>query len=141
MNHLGSEGLPNIIQTAEGDGPIFVGVTDTGRSVQSQWTGSTPKDIYSIDVKTGERTLVKKNHNVQVYPSSTGKYIVLYDNKTKHYLAWDGTALKNITAKIKLPLYNEDHDTPSDPNPYGIMGWHEGDSALYVYDRYDIWKV
>jgi dipeptidyl aminopeptidase/acylaminoacyl peptidase len=21
------------------------------------------------------------------------------------------------------------------------MGWHEGDSAVYVYDRYDVWKV
>ncbi|MDQ6609233.1 MAG: prolyl oligopeptidase family serine peptidase, partial [Bacteroidota bacterium] len=28
-----------------------------------------------------------------------------------------------------------------DPNPYGIMGWQEGDSAVYVYDRYDVWKV
>jgi dipeptidyl aminopeptidase/acylaminoacyl peptidase len=141
MQHLGSEGLPNILQTAEGDGPIFVGVTDTGRRVQAQWTGSTLKDIYAIDVKTGERKLVKKNHDGQVYPSSAGRYILLYDSKVKHYFAWDGKSLKNITAKIKTPLYNEDNDTPDDPNPYGVMGWHQGDSALYVYDRYDVWRV
>ncbi|MDB5209165.1 MAG: family peptidase, partial [Flavisolibacter sp.] len=138
---LGFLGLPNIIQTAEGDGKTFIAVTDTGRRVAAQWTGSSLKDIYAVDVATGERKLVKKNHDGDVFPSSTGKYILLYDNKAKNYFAWDGTGLKNITAKIKVPLYDEEHDSPNDPNPYGVMGWHEGDSAVYVYDRYDIWKV
>ena len=138
---LASAGLPNIIQTAEGDGDVFIGITDTNRRVQGQWMGGTPKDIYAINVKTGERKLVKKNHDGNTYPSSTGKYILLYDNKAKHYFAWDGTALKNITSKIKVPLYDEEHDSPSDPNPYGVMGWHEGDSAVYVNDRYDVWRV
>ncbi len=138
---MGSVGLPTIIQMAEGDGDFFVGVTDTNRRVQSQWLGSTLKDVYSIDVKTGERKLVKKSHGGQIYPSSTGKYILLYDNKARNYFAWDGMALKNITSKIKVPLYNEEADTPDDPNPYGVMGWQEGDSAVYVYDRYDVWKV
>jgi dipeptidyl aminopeptidase/acylaminoacyl peptidase len=138
---LGSPGLPTVIATNEGDGKTFIAVTDTGRRVQLQWTGTTLKDIYAIDVKTGERKLVKKSHDGAVYPSSIGKYILLYDNKAKNYFAWDGTGLKNITSKIKAPLYNEENDVPDDPNPYGIIGWHEGDSAVYVYDRYDVWKV
>jgi dipeptidyl aminopeptidase/acylaminoacyl peptidase len=141
MKQLGSEGLPLVIPTDEGDGDYFVAVTDTGRRVEAQWTGNTKKDVYAINVKTGERILVKKNHDGQVYPSSTGKYILLYDNKAKNYFVWDGKALKNITSKIKHPLYDELNDVPDDPNPYGIMGWHEGDSAVYVYDRYDVWKV
>jgi dipeptidyl aminopeptidase/acylaminoacyl peptidase len=138
---LGSIGLPNVIPTGDGDGKTFIAVTDTGRRITAQWTGSSLKDIYAVDVATGERKLVKKNHDGNVFPSSTGKYILLYDNKAKNYFAWDGTGLKNITAKIKVRLYDEDHDSPSDPNPYGVMGWHEGDSAVYVYDRYDVWKV
>jgi dipeptidyl aminopeptidase/acylaminoacyl peptidase len=141
MKQLGSEGLPLVIPTNEGDGDYFLAVTDTGRRVEGQWTGNTKKDVYSIDLRTGKRTLVKKNHDGQFYPSSTGKYILLYDNKAKNYFAWDGKSLKNITSKIKVPLYDEQFDMPDDPNPYGIMGWHEGDSAVYVYDRYDVWKV
>lgn len=143
VKQLGSEGLPLVIPTNEGDGDYFLAVTDTGRRVEAQWTGNTKKDVYAINVKTGERTLVKKNHDGQVYPSSTGKYILLYDNKAKNYFAWDTQkkSLKNITSKIKVPLYDEQFDMPDDPNPYGIMGWHEGDSAVYVYDRYDVWKV
>ena len=127
--------------TAEGDGRYFLVVTDTNRRVAGQWTGNTLDDVYSVDVVTGERKLVKKNFDGFTFPSSTGKYILLYDRKTKQYLAWDGNAVKTISSKIKVPLYNEDHDSPSDPAPYGIMGWHEGDSAVYVYDRYDIWKI
>ncbi|HEY0040539.1 MAG TPA: S9 family peptidase, partial [Flavisolibacter sp.] len=138
---MGSTAFPTVLPMAESDANIFVAVTDTGRRVESQWTGETMKDIYAIDMKTGAKKLVKKNHVGNIYPSSTGKYILLYDNKTRHYHAWDGTGLKNITAKISVPLYDEEHDTPSDPNPYGIMGWHEGDSAVYIYDRYDVWKV
>ncbi|HEU4634047.1 MAG TPA: prolyl oligopeptidase family serine peptidase [Flavisolibacter sp.] len=141
MEQLGSVGLPNIIQTAEGDGDVFLAITDTGRRVEAQWAGSTKKDVYALNLITGARTLVKKNHDGSIYPSSTGKFILLYDNKAKHYFAWDGKGLKNITARIKVPLYDEDYDTPDDPNPYGIMGWHEGDSAVYIYDRYDVWKV
>lgn len=138
---LASPGLPNVVTTDEGDGETFIGITDTGRRVQAQWTGSALKDIYAVNAATGERTLVKKNFDGDAFPSSTGKYILLYDNKAKHYFAWDGKAVKNITAKIPVALYDEENDMPSDPNPYGVMGWHQGDSAVYIYDRYDVWKV
>jgi dipeptidyl aminopeptidase/acylaminoacyl peptidase len=138
---LGTPGLPTVLSTADGDGAMFVGITDSGRRVQAQWTGRTLKDVYAIDPATGERTLVKKNFSGNVYPSAGGKYILLYDNKAKNYFSWNGKELKNITAKIPVLLYDEENDVPSEPNPYGVMAWHEGDSAVYVYDRYDVWKV
>lgn len=138
---LGSTGLPNVIPTAEGDGNYFVGITDTGRRVQAQWTGNTLKDIYAINPVTGARTLVKNDFDGNVYPSASGNYILLYDNKLKHYFTWDGKTVRNITAKIKTPLYDEENDVPADPDPYGVMGWHKGDSAVYIYDMFDVWKV
>ena len=141
MQQIGSEAIPMVLPTNEGDGDYFVAITDTGRRVEAQWTGNTKKDVYAVNVKTGERILVKKNHDGQVYASSTGKYILLYDNKARNYFAWDGKSLKNATSKINVPLYDEENDVPDDPNPYGIMGWHEKDSFVYVYDRYDVWKV
>lgn len=141
MRQLGSKGLPTVIQTNEGDGDYFIAVTDTGRRIESQWSGATKKDIYALNVETGEQLLVKKNHDGSVFPSPSGKYILLYDNKAKNYFAWDGKTVKNMSARIKVPLYDELNDVPDDPNPYGVMGWQEGDSAVYVYDRYDVWKL
>jgi dipeptidyl aminopeptidase/acylaminoacyl peptidase len=138
---LGSAGLPTVLAAGEGDGRLFAGVTDTGRRVALQWTGNTIKDVYAIDPETGARTLVKKNFDGYAFASAGGNYLLLYDNVLKQYLTWDGKNLRNISSKITTSLANEENDMPAHPNPYGIMGWHQDDSAVYVYDRYDVWKL
>ena len=112
--------------------------------MESQWTGNTKKDIYVIDANTGRQQLVKADLQGIISPSfisPKGSYIVWYDSKARHYFAFDGKTQKNITSSIKTPLYNEEHDSPSDPSPYGIMKWQEDESAVYIYDRYSVWKV
>jgi acetyl esterase/lipase len=144
IEQLGSEEIPVVYQTNEGDGETFVGITDVGKRIESQWTNTTKKDIYAIHVKDGIRKLVKKDLQGVIAPSyisPTGKYIMWYDSKAKNYFAYDGDSIRNITSKIKVPLYNEEHDSPSDPPPYGVMGWREGDSMAYIYDRYDMWGI
>jgi dipeptidyl aminopeptidase/acylaminoacyl peptidase len=141
IKQLGSRELPQVIQTNEGDGDRFVGVTDFGKRVESQWLGNTLKDIYAIDVNTGDKKLVKQNLYGQVYLSSTGKYIMWYDRKVKNYFTWDGTTTRNITEKIKAPLYQEDWDTPDDPLPYGVVKWEKEDSNVLINDRFGIWAV
>jgi dipeptidyl aminopeptidase/acylaminoacyl peptidase len=144
MEQLGSKEIPQVMMSNEGDGDQFVGVTDFGRRVESQWTGNTKKDIYAINVNDGTKKLVKENLQGFVAPGSvspSGKYVVWYDSKAKNYFCWDGDTVKNITQKIKTPLYNEEHDSPSDPPPYGVMGWLKDDAAVFIYDRYDVWKI
>ena len=141
LMHLGSKEFPTVLQTAEGDGKYFFAITDTGRRVAAQWSGTTLKDIYAIDMATGKWIPVKKNYKGQIYPSPDGSYLLLYDNINKQYHSWSGNVWKNITGKIPTALYDEDHDSPSDPSPYGIAGWHQNDSFVYIYDRYDIWQV
>lgn len=144
IKQLGSKELPVVYQTNEGDGETFVGVTDFGKRVESQWKGTTLKDIYAINMADGSQKLVIKDLHGFITPqyiSPTGKYIMWYDRKAKNYFAYDGKETRNITSKIKVPLWNEEYDNPDYPPPYGVMGWHEGDSAVYIYDRYDVWKV
>ena len=144
LEQLASEEIPVVYQTNEGDGDTFVGVTDAGKRVESQWTGSTKKDIYAVNVKNGSKKLVKKDLQgiiTSSYISPTGRHIMWYDSKARNYFSYDGDSTRNITAKIKVPLYDEDYDSPGNPSPYGVVGWHEGDSSVYIYDRYDVWKI
>ncbi len=144
ITQLGSREIPTIYPANEGDGETFVGVTDFGKRIESQWQGNTLKDIYAINVADGTKKLVVKDLHGFITPqyiSPTGKYIMWYDRKARHYFAYDGEKTKNITARIKVPLWNEEYDNPDYPPPYGVMGWHEGDSAVYVYDRYDVWSI
>ena len=144
MAQLGSEEIPVVYRTDEGNGELFIGVTDFGKRIESQWTGNTLKDIYSIQVKNGSRKLVKANLNgviTPAYASPSGRHILWYDFKEKDYFVWNGDSVTNLTARIKVPLYDEEHDSPSDPFPYGIMRWQEDEKFVYLYDRFSIWKV
>lgn len=144
VHQLASKEIPIVYPAGEGDGDQFPGVTDFGKRIESQWMGNTRKDIYSIQVNDGTRKLVKKDMQGIITPSyvsPSGKYFMWYESKSKNYFVYDGDSIRNITSKIKVPLWNEEHDSPSDPPPYGVMGWHEGDSAVYIYDRYDAWKI
>ena len=141
---LGSKEIPQVIQTDEGDGEQFVGITDFGKRIESQWTGTTKKDIYAINLDEDTRKLIKKDMDGEISPSyisPTGKYIMWYDNKARDYFVWDGRTIKNITDKIKVPLYDEENDVPTDPSPHGVMEWMEGDTTVFIYDRYDVWEV
>ncbi len=144
IQQLASKEIPLVYSTNEGDGDQFVGVTDFGRRVEGQWTGVTKRDIYAINVNDGSTKLVKKDLLGVITPnyiSPTGKSILWYDSKAKNYFVWDGKETRNITAKVKVPLWNEEHDSPSDPPPYGVVKWEENDNAVLINDRFGIWKI
>ncbi|ANH79578.1 peptidase S9 [Niabella ginsenosidivorans] len=144
MIQIGSKNLPTVYEASESDGRYFIAVTDTGRRVESQWTGNTKKDICKFSVDDNKLIPVIKNLDGDLRPSwfsPSGKYILWYDNQTKNYFVHDGEKARSITRAIKVPLYDEENDVPDDPRPYGIMGWEEGGQYVLIYDRYDIWKV
>ena len=47
----------------------------------------------------------------------------------------------NLTEKLGLNFWREDHDTPSLPPAYGTAGWTADDRSVLLYDKYDIWEV
>ncbi len=138
---LGDETLENVQTGYEMDAPIFVGSDNRDYRVEAQWMGGGRTDIYTVDPNTGKRTLVKKAAEGYGTLSAAGKYVAWYDRKAKHYFTWSDGQNRNISSKVKTALYDEDNDVPNDPGAYGQMGWHDRDEALYVYDRYDIWKL
>jgi len=138
---MAGPGLPELRISGEGDGRYFLALTDTGRRVSTQWTGRTKSDLYAIDTKTGKNSLIRKNFEGFATASPSGNYILMYNAKEGQYYTWDGVATRKISGAIKTKLNDEENDVPDYANPYGILGWHEKDSFLYVYDRYRIWQL
>jgi len=75
--------------------------------------------------------------------SPMGNYLLYYSYSDS---TWNSYSVKNktftcLTAKIPVNFFDEEHDAPEQPSPYGIAGWTENDGYVLVYDRYDIWKI
>lgn len=140
---IGNPFFRNIIQTNEGDGAVFYGVSDEGKRIATQWQGASFSDIYAINPLTGNKQLIVRDFKGNTYPSSTGKFLVVYDEVKKKYSAYSSESQKmtSIATDIKLPLYDIENDVPDDPNAYGVVGFTENDESLLIYDQFDIWQI
>ena len=120
---LANKRFPHIQQTLEGDGDVFYTVSDFGKRVAKQWQGYTFSDLYAINPITGYAKLILANYKGNIYPSYTGKHLLIYEDKKKAYTIYNVATqkLSAIATDIKYPLYDEDNDVPDDPNPYGIL--------------------
>ena len=98
-------------------------------------------DYYLVNTSDGSRKplLTKQRGNVSLSPNA--KYAVYFDGKDWHSYSVNGGSSVNLTKSIAVSFYNEENDTPSTPNSYGVAGWTKDDADVLIYDRYDIWRV
>ena len=142
-SQLGSPKFEPIRVTQEGDGKYFYAVSDSGKRVEQQWQGFTKKDIFVINSNDGSNKQIMTNVRANIYPSYTGKYLLVYDEDKKQYSCYDADSNKTqpVAKDIPYALYDEENDEPDAPKAYGIVKWMENDKYVLIYDRYDIWKV
>ena len=119
-------------------------LTDTANRVAMQWQGNTFKRAYLVSTRTGERLAINpKASKSRFQLSPGGQYAVWYDYDAQAWLAYSAATRKtiNLTAQAKVDFTDEENDSPTDPQPYGLAAWTENDAAVLLYDRYDIWKI
>jgi len=98
-------------------------------------------DAYAVDSRDGSRVRFASRLKGGVDLSPGGGYAVYY--RDGHWYLHDvrRAVTRNLTAKLGVSFAYEDHDKPSPPPGYGIAGWVEGDRAVLIYDKYDIWEL
>jgi len=141
FHQLADSDIPAVLTSKEGDGDLFIGITDKGNRISMQWEGSTSKSVYLINPLSGERRNIVSGLDGMPQISPDGNYVIWYDMNKRHYFTYSAGVIRNISKSIVFKLYDEDYDMPSNPTPYGIMKWHQKDSFVYVYDKYDIWRL
>lgn len=141
---LGDSVSKEVRTIQKGNGTVALGIDQSPYKLQSSWTGDSNADYYLIQIQTGERTKILQNKSM-VSLSPGGKYVSWYNPADSAFYtkSTENSAggLVNLSAKIPVSLCDERWDSPSDPNPYGIAGWAENDQYVFIYDRFDIWRI
>ncbi len=103
------------------------------------WDG-TFQDVYVVDLADGRRTKILSHFQGRPNMSPDGSHVAYFIAPHWHlYDVRTGESV-NLTADLDIPFANEDHDTPSTPRGYGVAGWLEDGSAVFIYDKFDIWQ-
>ena len=140
---LGADDAENITLVDEGNADWVLAESNKGNRIAMQWEGRTKTTAYAISTEDAKKRLIKANSLANFSASPAGKFVFWYEPDTKNYFTWNLVSglTKNITDKIKEPLYDVDNDMPDYPRQAGITGWTANDQYLLINDVYDIWQT
>lgn len=141
---LANEELPSV--TIPNNMVCDWGYSNTNKAyeMETQWSSDPHSDIYVVNVKDGtSKNLKKDGYYRGVSASESGKYLAWFDLSDNQYYTYNVAEdkLVCISKGINTVLTDEMHDTPEMNNPYGIGGWMDNEKAIFIYDRYDVWRV
>ena len=121
------------------------GTDNSDYQQQASYSGRNFVDVYRIDLSTGKSLLqMKKKPAIGPMMASPDGRKVLYWGKDGHYWVLDlatGDTV-NITRGVASSFVNtqDDHNNLYPP-PIQPRGWAKDNSAVLLYDNWDVWKV
>ncbi len=137
---LATPDFPNV---AQGDDPArAIGTSELAYRSEMSWD-TTYNDVALVDLKTGQRQPILTHWRGTPTMSPGGRYLLYFDENEADWFTYrisDGAKV-NLTSKLGLNFWREDHDSPSLPPAYGSAGWTAKDASVLLYDKYDIWEI
>jgi len=143
VTQLGTPEVDNVMLENKITKDVALAWTDEPYRRAYSWDIQIGRDLYLIDLKTGNSTLIEKNAPGSARLSPEASYAYWYDGRDSSWVAYDiASKIKiNLTKALPVAFYEELHDSPSLPGNYGSEGWLADDAAILVNDRYDVWKI
>ncbi len=143
MVRLGDQKKYYVRTYIKGDGNFALAADPKRYEIRSSWDAPGYRDYYVVDVNTGEEVFRLEEKRYPVSISKTGRFLLYWDEIG---LAWHSIDLKsredkNLTGNLGVAFFDEEHDIPTPPYPYGVAGWGEEDAYLVLEDKYDLWRV
>lgn len=136
--------VPSANIVDEGNASFVIGGSDLPYSNQ-HWDWSGTADVYVISTLDGTNSKIataQKTGYGGANASPKGEFTYWYSKADTAWFAYHlkGRKIIRLTSGTSFSDAEED-DHPDYPNPYGLAGWSEKDSRVFIYDRYDIWSI
>ncbi|MBL7775144.1 MAG: S9 family peptidase, partial [Saprospiraceae bacterium] len=139
---LGGPELPDWRFQQERNARWALAISEEPYAQYRQWEGEPPRDVYAVNLATGERHQLVQGLRCAAQLSPEARYVLWWSDPDTAWFCSRNTDHRTVrlTDNRHVRFFNEDSDVPDFPGPYGLAGWLPADSALLLYDRYDLWK-
>ena len=154
IHQVSTAAYPEASMPAHRTGGLIIRYTQEPYEGQYSWDVQLPFDVELVHVATGLAVPIGKHMNLAGAPqlSPRGDALTYYDLVKR---AWfiqrifvtmadtiPGVVGLTLEQPVKIPIphpvYDEEHDSPAHPYPYGAPGWTRT-GYFVVYDAFDIW--
>ena len=120
-----------------------IGYDDSEYELMGNLDGRRYRDVYVINMKTGERRLALKKARWTFNASPDGTHFLYYEDG--HYYTYEMASGKtyNITQNVPTSFINteDDHNVVDPPiHPY-YFGWAKNGVSVLLYDNWDVWNI
>ena len=120
---------------------LLLGSDNSAYERQASVDGIQRRDVYLINARTGERTLVKKDARSQAQLSPDSRTVLFWDDG--HWQAYDvaSKATTNITKSAPVSFVDTEDDHNVDRPPTQVVGFSKDGKSVLLQDNYDVWRV
>ncbi|MEO6446151.1 MAG: prolyl oligopeptidase family serine peptidase [Gemmatimonadaceae bacterium] len=103
--------------------------------------GGQRRDIYAINLATGERTLAVKTARSQWLPSPDGTKALFYDDGEYHVYDLATKETRTLTRGAPTTFIDTEDDHNVDRPPVSPLGWASDNQSVLLFDNWDVWKA
>ena len=104
------------------------------------WDGGY-NDVWVVNAIDGGAWRVMTALRGRAQKSPGGRFLLFWEEGHWHSYDLLDNRRHVLTKGLKVSFAREDHDSPSPARSYGVAGWTEGDAAVLLNDRHDLWRV
>ena len=99
------------------------------------------RDVYTVDISTGDREKIITRNNYVYDVSPNGKYLSYVDQDNFHVYDLKSKTSKNVSQGLGASFVNLEDDHPTEnKRPYGFVAWEKSGDSFFVHSKYDIWQ-
>ena len=122
-------------------GKFAIGFDDREYERMGNLDGRRYRDVYVINMQTGERKLALKKARYPGQPSVDGTKFFYYEDGSYFVYDMPSGQSANITKLVPASFIDTENDTNVVKPPRPALGWTNDSAALLVSDGWDIWQV
>jgi dipeptidyl aminopeptidase/acylaminoacyl peptidase len=98
-------------------------------------------DLYSINTRTGDKTLIAKKVYRNLGMSPNGEWALFSRDAVVMGYNFKKGSLTNLTERTGISFKDLDNDKPVEKPTYGVAGWSKDGETIILNHKYDLWTI